>query len=192
MARMSITARLCSISLALLVVLVVVPPASAYDRPALLEQVASVFAQRSAEVRCPSPEEWTSDPIWGTAPNPQRAWGYTDMVDEYVVMHPSLCAGAEAVADPSLPPWERATGVLVLVHEAYHLRRWAFRRNEAKVECRAIRHFTAGARLLGASAELANDLLPYALAAHDRMVRLYPEYRDPTCRLPLWGLPMTP
>jgi hypothetical protein len=192
MAGTSTTARLCSISLALLVLLVVVPPASAYDRPTLLEQVASVFAQRSAEVRCPSMGEWTSDPIWGTGPNPQRAWGYTDMVDEYVVMHPNLCAGAEAVADPSLPPWERATGALVLVHEAYHLRHWARRRNEAKVECQAIRHFTAGARLLGASAELANDLLPYALAAHDRMVRLYPEYRDPTCRLPLWGLPMAP
>jgi hypothetical protein len=187
-----ITARLCPISLALLVVLVVARPASAYDRPALLERVASVFAQRPAEVRCPSMDEWTGDPIWGTGPNPQRAWGYTDMVDEYVVMHPSLCAGAEAVGDPSLPPWTRATGALVLVHEAYHLRHWRLRRNEAKVECQAIRHFTAGARLLGASAELANDLLPYALAAHDRMVRLYPEYRDPTCRLPLWGLPMTP
>ena len=32
---------------------------------------------------------------------------------------------------------------------------------------------------------------PYALAAHDRMVRLYPEYRDKACKLPLWKLPMT-
>jgi hypothetical protein len=192
MAGSSHTARLGAIGLTLVALFVAVPPASAYDRPALLEQVASVFALRPAEVRCPSMEEWTGDPIWGTSPNPQRAWGYTDMVDEYVVMHPSLCAGAEAVSDPWLPAWERATGVLVLVHEAYHLRHWAQRRNEGKVECQAIRHFTAGARLLGAPAELANDLLPYALAAHDRMIRLYPEYRDSTCRLPLWGLPMTP
>ena len=184
--------RLGAIGLAFLVVLLAAPAASAYDRPALLEHVASVFALRSAEVRCPSMAEWTGDPIWGTGPNPQRAWGYTDMVDEYVVLHPSLCAGASAVADESLPPWERATGVLVLVHEAYHLRRWALRRNEAKVECQAIKHFTAGAKLLGASPALANDLLPYALAAHDRMVRLFPEYRDRTCRLPLWGLPMAP
>jgi hypothetical protein len=192
MARNSHTARLCAIGVTFVSLLVAVPPASAYERPALLERVASVFALRSAEVRCPSMDEWTSDPIWGTDPNAQRAWGYTDMVDEYIVMHPSLCAGAAAVSDQSLPPWERATGVLVLVHEAYHLRHWAFRRNEAKVECRAIRHFRTGAKLLGASPELANDLLPYALAAHDRMVRLFPEYRDPTCRLPLWGLPMTP
>jgi hypothetical protein len=185
-------ARLCSIALAFAGLLTSASSASAYDRPARLEQAASVFALRPAEVRCPSMAEWTSDPIWPTGPNAQRAWGYTDMVDEYIVIHPNLCAGAQAVADPAVPPWERATGVLVLVHEAYHLRHWPFRRSEAKVECQAIRHFTSGARLLGASRELANDLLPYALAAHDRMVRLYPEYRDRTCRLPLWGLPMTP
>jgi hypothetical protein len=33
-----------------------------------------------------------------------------------------------------------------------------------------------GAELLGASAEIANDLLPYALAAHARMVKLYSTY----------------
>jgi hypothetical protein len=46
--------------------------------------------------------------------------------------------------------------------------------------------------LLGASPGLANELLPYALAAHGRMVSLFPEYRDPGCKLPLWALPMTP
>jgi hypothetical protein len=167
-------------------------PASAYDRPALLERAASYFANRAAEVRCPSTDEWTSDPIWGTAPNPQRAWGYTDMLNDHIVLHPNLCAGALAVADSATPAWERATGVLVLVHEAYHLRRWAWRRNEAKVECQAIRHFKSGAQLLGASPEVANELLPYALAAHSRMVTVYPEYRDPGCKLPLWVPPFTP
>jgi hypothetical protein len=108
------------------------------------------------------------------------------------VLHPALCAGALAVADPGVPVWQRAMGVLVLVHEAYHLRRWAWRRNEARVECQAIRHFRVGARLLGASPELANELLPVALAAHARMVKLFPEYNDPTCKLPLWALPFTP
>jgi hypothetical protein len=168
------------------------PAASAYERPADLERVASSFALRAAEVRCPSPDEWIGDPIWGTGPNPSRAWGYTDMVGEYIVLHPALCAGAEAVAEPAIPAWQRATGVLVLVHEAYHLRRWAGRRNEAKVECQAIRHFAIAAQQLGTSAELANDLLPYALAAHARMVMLLPEYRDRTCKLPLWKPPFTP
>ncbi len=133
-----------------------------------------------------------SDPIWGTAPNPQRAWGYTDMVHDFSVIQPLLCAGAAAVSDQAVPAWQRATGVLVLVHESYHLRLWAGRYSEAKVECQAIRHFRQGAELLGASADLANDLLPYALAAHDRMVRLYPNYRDRACKLPLWALPMQP
>jgi hypothetical protein len=138
-------------------------PAPAYDRPPVLERVASYFADRSAEVRCPSLEEWTSDPIWGTEPNPQRAWGYTDMVDEHILLHPALCAGALAVPDATVPAWQRATGVLVLIHEAYHLRRWKWRRSEARVECQAIQHFTSGAELLGASAQLANDLPPTRL-----------------------------
>jgi hypothetical protein len=167
-------------------------PASAYDRPALLERAASYFANRAAEVRCPSTDEWTSDPIWGTAPNPQRAWGYTDMLNDHIVLHPNLCAGALAVADSATPAWERATGVLVLVHEAYHLRRWKWRRNESKVECQAIHRFTKAAELLGASPQLANDLLPYALAAHARMIRLFPNYRDRHCTPPLWALPMSP
>jgi hypothetical protein len=134
-------------------------------------------------------DEWIADPIWGTG---QRAWGYTNMLREYIALHPALCAGALAVADATVPAWQRGTGVLGLVHEAYHLRRWKWRRNEAKVECQALRHFITGARLLGASPELANDLLPHALAAHARMVRLFPDYYDRTCKLPLWALPMSP
>jgi hypothetical protein len=179
-------------SVALATVLFAAAPASAYDRPPLLERVASYFAERPAELRCPSVDEWTSDPIWGSAASSGRAWGYTDMVNDYIVLHPTLCVGALAVSDPALPAWQRATGVLVLVHEAYHLRRWTWRRSEAKVECQAIRHFTAGAELLGASPQLANDLLPYALAAHARMVTLFPNYRNRHCRLPLWALPMSP
>ena len=110
-------------------VLLAAPTASAYDRPPLLERVASYFAMRPAEIRCPSMKEWIGDPIWGTAPNSSRGWGYTDMVNEHIVLHPSLCAGALAVSDPELPSWERVTGVLVLVHEAYHLRRWKWRRD---------------------------------------------------------------
>jgi hypothetical protein len=167
-------------------------PASAYDRPPLLERVASVFAMRPAELRCPTSEEWVDDPIWGTGPNTSRAWGYTDMVNDRIVLHPALCVGAGAISDPTLPAWQRATGALVLVHEAYHMRFWRWRRDEAKVECQAIRHFVTAAQMLGASRELANDLLPFALAAHARMVTLYPQYRDRRCRLPLWAVPMTP
>ncbi len=54
------------------------------------------------------------------------------MLNDHIVLHPNLCAGAPAVADPTVPAWERATGVLVLVHEAYHLRRWKWRRNGSR------------------------------------------------------------
>jgi hypothetical protein len=172
--------------------LIAAATASAYDKPPELQRVASIFAMRTAEVHCPTTDEWIHDPIWGAGANPSRAWGYTDMVNDFIVLHPALCAGALAVSDAAVPAWQRATGVLVLVHEAYHMRLWASRRNEAKVECQAIRHFRTGARLLGASPELANDLLPFALAAHARMVRLFPEYNDPTCKVPLWAPPFTP
>jgi hypothetical protein len=182
-------------ALAGLVFVAVLLPAGtavAYERAPLLEQVASHFAHRPAEVHCPSMPEWNNDPIWGSDPHPQRAWGYTDMVRDFIVMQPLLCAGAIAITDTKLPSWQRATGALVLVHEAYHVRLWKSRWSEAKVECQAIRHFEEGAELLGASVQIANDLLPYALAAHARMVRLYPSYRQPRCRLPLWAVPMTP
>jgi hypothetical protein len=52
--------------------------------------------------------------------------------------------------------------------------------------------FRQAAELLGAPPDIANDLLPYALAAHARMLKLFPEYRARKCRLPLWNLPMTP
>jgi hypothetical protein len=172
-------------------VLTAAPRAVAHQRSSDLERVASVFAQRDAEVRCPSMDEWIVDPIWG-GPTQARAWGYTNMIDEHIVLHPALCAGAMAIDDPALPLWQRATGALVLVHEAYHLRRWGGRRNEARVECRAIRHFRVGAELLGASPDVANALLPFALAAHQRMITLFPTYRAQHCGLPLWALPMKP
>ena len=190
--RRSHRCRAALASVVLATVLSTATPASAYDRPPLLEHVASYFAKRPAQLRCPSMEAWTSDPIWGSAPGSQRAWGYTDMLNDYIVLHPALCVGALAVSDPGLPAWQRATGVLVLVHEAYHLRRWTWRRSEAKVECQAIHHFTTGAELLGASPQLANDLLPYALAAHARTIGLFPNYRDRHCTSPLWALPMSP
>jgi hypothetical protein len=171
--------------------LAVAPPASGYQRPGELERVASLFALRDAEVRCPSSQEWIADPIWG-GPTAGRAWGYANMIDDYIVLHPAFCAGALAVRDEALPRWQRAAGVLVLVHEAFHLRHWSGRRSEGKVECQAIHHFTVGAERLGASPELANDLLPYALAAHQRMVTLFPNYRARGCELPLWALPMSP
>ena len=184
--------RAAALAVLLATVLLTAPRASGYERPVLLESVAASFALRSAEVRCPTIEEWVDDPIWDVGPDRSRGWGYTDTIHEHIVMHPAFCAGAQAVSDPELPLWQRAVGTLVLVHEAFHLRHWKWRLGEAKVECQAIRRFTVAAQLLGASPELANELLPFALAAHQRMVTLFRGYRDRGCKLPLWRLPMTP
>lgn len=165
------------------------PRAAPYERPAELERVASILALREAEVRCPSTDAWVSDPIWGGG---SRAWAYTSMTKDYIVLHPALCAGALAVSNADVPVWQRGAGVLVLVHEAYHVRRWAGRWDEAKVECRAIRDLTKAVVLLGGSRELANDLLPSALAAHLRMGAVFPEYRSRDCKLPVWTLPFSP
>ena len=168
------------------------PSAQAYERQAQLERVVSRFALREAEVRCPSPSEWVGDPIWGTDSRAPRGWAYTNMVRDYVVLHPLLCAGALRMTDPQVPPAERAAAALVLLHEAYHVRRWRARWSEARVECQAIRNFKSAARALGASPTLANELLPYALALHLRMGARFPEYADRQCRLPVWLPPFSP
>jgi hypothetical protein len=79
----------------------------------------------------------------------------------------------------------------VLTHEAFHLRHWRFRRNEGKVECQALANFRDATRRLGATAPQAEELYPYALALHDYKVRLFPQYRDPTCVIPPWAPPIT-
>jgi hypothetical protein len=88
-----------------------------------------------------------------------------------------------------VPAWKQAAATLVLVHEAFHLRHWRFRRTEGKVECQAIVYFIEAAQKLGASETEANDLYPYALAWHWQQ-HLFPWYRDPACVLPPWIAPV--
>jgi hypothetical protein len=84
----------------------------------------------------------------------------------------AICEGALAVAsgDESVPDWERAIGVTVIVHEGYHLRHWSGAASEAEVECKTIRHFKVAVQLLGGSRRLADELFPVALAYHYQLV----------------------
>lgn len=170
--------------LALLVVLVVPPSASAYDTPERLARVAHVYSLGVGEVRCASSAEWDAD--FASA----LGWAYTNMRDEYAVLAPGVCAGVLNVGTANVPLWQQALGALVLTHEAFHLRRWRFRRNEGKVECQAIVHFKDAAQRLGATAAQAEDLYPYALALHAHQVRLFPAYKDPKCVIPPWVPPV--
>lgn len=153
------------------------------QRAALLDVVASVYSLGVGEIRCPSKTQWDADfaSSFGHA--------YTNIRDEYTVLAPGVCAGALGIGDSAVPAWQQAVGTLVLVHESFHLRRWRHRRDEGKVECQAMTYFTEAAMRLGASAEQAQLLYPYALAFHERLLRTFPGYRERTCRVPLWRPP---
>lgn len=188
----AILLMLAALAVTALAVVPAAPSALAYERQPELERVVAQLAGVQAEVRCPSGEEWVVDPIWGSGADVARGWAYTHMLKDYVVLHPLLCAAAARASDADVPASERAAGVLVLVHEAYHVRRWSGRWSEGKTECQAIRTFRRGARMLGASPALANELLPYALALHLRMGARFKEYASPKCRLPVWSPPFAP
>lgn len=160
--------------------------ASGYEKPATLNEVARVYSLGVGEVRCPSPEEWKAD--WASS----FGYAYTNVRDEYAVLSPQVCAGALGVGSEAVPDWQEALGVLVLVHESFHLRRWRWRRNEGKVECQALVYFREAAVRLGATVEHGASLYAYATALHAYKVRLFPQYRDPGCRVALWAPPGTP
>ncbi len=166
-------------------VLVLTPSVRAYETPtpARLTEVARVYSVGVGDVRCASRSDWDAD--FASA----LGWAYTNLRDEYTVLGPRVCEGALNVGSPTVPLWQQALGALVLTHEAFHLRRWRFRRNEGKVECQAIVYFKDAAQRLGATAEQAEQLYPYALALHAYQVRLFPVYRDPTCVKPPWVPP---
>jgi hypothetical protein len=174
-----------TIAVTLLLGLVCVSAADAYEKPALLNDVARRYSLGAGEVRCASQAEWDSD-AFATG-----RWGYTNVRIDLAVLAPHVCEGALNVGRTDVPAWKRAIGTLVLVHEAFHLRHWRFRRNEAKVECQAIVYFTEAAQKLGASEDEAENLYPYALAWHWRQSQLLSWWRDPTCLLPPW-IPPSP
>ena len=158
-----------------------VPNAAAYEAPGRLNEVAHVYSLGAGEVRCPSRAEWDED--WASS----FGWAYTNVREDYTVLGPVVCAGALGVGSADVPAWQQALGVLVLTHEAFHLRHWRFRRNEGKVECQALANFRDATRRLGATAAQAEDLYPYALALHGYKVRLFPQYRDPNVCDPALG-----
>lgn len=167
--------------LTLAAALVFAAPAGAYTRSDKLEHVLSVFANgRAWPVECATPDEAAELGLddWSFA--------FTEMKQHYVMMRGDLCPAAENAADESIPPLERSIAILALVHEAYHVRAWTWRHDEARVECRAIQHFKIGAQLLGASEDQAQELLPFALMWHYFIARPEWLYYDPNCRVPHW------
>jgi hypothetical protein len=169
-----------------LAALAVAAGALGYERSVSLNEVAAVYSLGVGEVRCPSEEEWNAD--WGSA----FGYAYTNLVADYAVLSPAVCKGALGVGDPAVADWQEALGVLVLVHESFHLRHWRWRKNEGKVECQAMVYFKEAAGRLGASDEHAHALYAYALALNRHKVSLFPAYRDKKCVIPPWAPPEAP
>lgn len=173
-----------AVAVAVLLALVLAHGASAYETPMLLNDVTRVYSLGVGEVRCASGAEWAADA------HARSYSAYTNVRKDYAVVSPLVCEGALSVTDVGVPAWQRALGTLVLVHEAFHLRHWRFRRNEGKVECQAMVYVTEAAQRLGASEAEASELYPYALAWHWRHIQLLPWDRDPKCVLPPWIPPV--
>ena len=155
----------------------------AYALPARLNEVAAVYSLGVGEIRCPSPEEWNAD--FGSA----FGYAYTNMAADYAVLSPLVCAGALGVGESDVPDWQEALGVLVLVHESFHLRHWRWRRDEGKVECQAMVYFKDATLMLGATREHAHNLYAYAIALHAYKTAVFPQYHDRSCRLAPWEPP---
>jgi hypothetical protein len=180
---------------ALALVLAIAAPATARMNPrpapprgtsATLNCLASTFAMRPVEV-----VRWD---LSVDAPSPETigAWAYVDrpLAMQTMMFDPRVADGALAVAhhDESVPMWQRAIGVLSIVHESYHLRHWGGAVSERRAECQGIRHFRVAAEMLGASRSEVDALYPYAAAAHFRLGQLNPKYADPACEVPwYWG-----
>ncbi len=158
--------------------------ASGYDTPTTLNEVALVYSLGVGEVRCPTDEEWGGD-VGSTL-----GYAYMQTGREYAALSPVVCRGALGVATAEVPDWQQALGVLVLVHESFHMRRWRWRRNEAKVECQALVHFREAAVRLGATPEHAHALYAYALVLNAYQSSVQPQYRDRSCRVAPWSPPL--
>ena len=149
--------------------------ASAYEDPRLGE-VASVFAMQPVTVVCSTAAE---DPYMNFA------WGYVLLHVPVVNLDAYLCAALRDVRAGVYSLKRRALAVLVLTHEAFHLRKvWSGRSSEAQTECKAIRHVTYAAQFLGAPHWLAVKLRDHAVVFHDRLVTEHPEYHLQNCVVP--------
>jgi hypothetical protein len=163
---------------ALILALIFVPTASTFKQAPSLAEVAAQIALQPVEVRCYERGE-AEDP-WGVG-----AWGYVYIGIPVEHMAAEVCDGALGIHDNSQPKWKQALGALVLAHESYHLNLQVLHPdNEARTECRAIKHTRETMLRLGASENQADELMPYALAIHYRIAAKYPEYNWKPCDVP--------
>lgn len=166
--------RITLLAAALLAALALAAPAAADPR---LDRLATVFAMRPATIACHTAAQ---DAVIN------EAWGYTNLSWAYAVLDRGLCDAVTAMLDgTAYADWQAALGVLVLVHESYHVRLWPGRADEAQVECRAIRHWRVAMRIAGVDEPTIARLWPYAAWLHFRLAALAPSYNLQGCEIPV-------
>ena len=159
---------------------ILIPAAQAEWTGAPLDAVASHFAMRDVRVLCRNEDEDTYL-VW--------AWGYVnwpiaEQTDTKI--HEKLCLGALAIDldVPEVPDWQKALGVMVIVHESFHLKHVRNALSEKITECRAFRKYDEAFRLLGAEPAVMARLMPLAIARHFWFLREIPKYDLKSCETP--------
>lgn len=156
---------------------ILVPVAQAEWGAAPLDVLASQFAMRPVTVLCRNEIE-DDTMLW--------AWGYVlepVAVQTDAKIHEVACLGALAIDldVPEVPDWQKALGVIVLLHESFHLKHVRNAGSEKITECRAFRNYDRGFRRLGAEPGVVDRLMPLAIARHYRFVHAVPAYDLKSC-----------
>src|SRR5664279_2050835 len=122
------------------------PSGQSYATDPHIAAFVQVFANGTpAQVRCPdSFEEWSFD--LGDPVDAQDVYGRTFTRTAVVEFRSDLCPILDDLVSSAADDSTKALAVLPLVHESYHVRRWSWRLDEARVECEAIRHFRVRVR----------------------------------------------
>ena len=173
--------------------LLLAPSVGAEFQNASLSQVASAFASRPVVVVCRSEaEDDVLNWAWGYVHVPTAEQKQTVIVDE-------ACRGAIAIAtdSPDATDYMKAIGAAVITHESYHLRRIGGNQDEARTECRAMRHFDIALVKLGATQAVMDRLMPIMLVNSWRLRAITegwadgsswfgstPTYHRPGCDMP--------
>jgi hypothetical protein len=157
-----------------------IPIAQAEWGASPLNTVASQFATRPVTTVCRNEVE-DLDLLW--------AWGYvySPPTPPYTAyLHEYACLGALSIDldVPEVTDGQKVLGLIVLLHEAFHLRPVRGASNEGVTECRAFHNYDKGLRALGAEPGVVNRLMPRAIARHLYFVRRVPEYDLRSCVMP--------
>jgi hypothetical protein len=174
--------------LVLVVALVLVGTAEAARYPIYwpaVTSLASEIAGRPVDIYCESPGEWAGDPVHLELGDGNLAytWFHTATLPGYAVLSPYICGGLVLLlADPNEQSgisgyYEReGIALIAFLHETIHLRDRT--RNEALVQCRALKELPSLIARIGVSLVNADRLIS---AAHAHNATLPPHYHGATC-----------